>query len=168
MKPLSALFPPETEPARLARGVSTGPMNSVVITTVLIPGIRLGSAVPRLYLSARAKPAALLPRVATGMGRLLAALRSRCISLVLRRFFHQRAFSGRHGAVHFRFDAADARLLSFPLVRRRGWCRRRHPRTSHVARTHRERRCFVPTCNPRFGWAWAWPRFCCTARRSST
>src|ERR1035441_6539326 len=35
---IGALFPPETEPVLLARGVLTGPMNSVVITTVLIPG----------------------------------------------------------------------------------------------------------------------------------
>jgi len=35
---IGALFPPETEPARLARGVFTDPMNSIVITTVLIPG----------------------------------------------------------------------------------------------------------------------------------
>src|SRR3984893_12084376 len=35
---IAALFPLETEPARVARGVLTGPMNSIVITTDLIPG----------------------------------------------------------------------------------------------------------------------------------
>ena len=36
---ITELFPPETEPARWARGVLNGPMNSIVITTVLIPGV---------------------------------------------------------------------------------------------------------------------------------
>jgi hypothetical protein len=35
---IGALFPSETEPASLASGVFADPMNSVVITTVLIPG----------------------------------------------------------------------------------------------------------------------------------
>ena len=39
---IEALFPPETEPACLARGVFTDPMNSVVITSVLIPGFVSG------------------------------------------------------------------------------------------------------------------------------
>ena len=100
----------------------------------------LGAAVSRLYLSARAKPAAVLSRVAMGLGRLLAALRSRRFPSSAVAFFVSELFlvamalcifvSTRlmRDSYHFRwYDAAVGSI-------------RGRARTAHSARTHRQRR----------------------------
>ena len=74
-----------------------------------------------------------------GLGALLAALRSRCLSGVFHCIFYQRTLPGGDGAVHLHFDALDARLLPFPLVRRHVGNGRRRPRPAHAAGPHRER-----------------------------
>src|SRR6266581_3415994 len=78
--------------------------------------IRFRPAVPRLHVSARTEPPALFSSLAVGVGRVLTALRSRHLPVLVGGFLCEPAFSGRHGSLRSCLDAAHARAFPLPMV----------------------------------------------------